>query len=123
MQHQYEKSDQDSTILKSWIKHQLNKKNLVTLEKKKQIIIKIHLVVDEDHIAFTSEWNIAAYTSPYKYATCRRNLFLKMMYFIIREDPLIPVDKRTELISKCCHRNRFTLAKVNKGIMPVAGSY
>ena len=78
--------------------------------------------LNENHIAFHLEREVATYTSPYKCGIRSCNLCLTKKYFIIREDPLILLNKRTELISKCLHRNNFTPAKVNKRITSEAGS-
>ena len=44
----------------------------------------------------------------------RCNLYLPEKVSIICVDPDILLNKRTELISKCRHRNKFLLAKVKK---------
>ena len=62
-----------------------NKHNHSGIEK--LIIVKLHLQLNDNHVAFNLEWKIAAYTSPYKFGTRRCNLCLTEKYFIIREDP------------------------------------
>ena len=56
---------------------------------------------------------IEAFISPCKCGTLRRNFFLTENYFIIKEKTFMLLNKHTELISKCRHRNKFTLGKVN----------
>ena len=68
--------------------------------------------LNDNRIDFHLKWEIAAFTSPYKCGTRRCDLCLIEKLFIVRADPLILLNKRTELISKCRHRNKFTLAKV-----------
>lgn len=77
--------------------------------------------MNENHIVFILEWEIAAYTSPYKYRTRRCNTYLKKKYFFVREDTFI--NKRTKLMKKYCHRNKLTIAKVNKLLIPGVHSY
>lgn len=72
----------------------------------------------ENHIVFILEWEIAAYTSQYK---CRFNTYLKKKYFFVREDTLI--NKSTKLMTKYCHRNKLTIAKVNKLLISGVHSY
>ena len=68
--------------------------------------------LNDNRIDFHLKWEIAAFSSPYKCGTRRCDLCLTEKLFIVRADPLILLNKRTELISKCRHRNKFTLAKV-----------
>ena len=68
--------------------------------------------MNDNRIDFHLKWEIAAFTSPYKCGTRRCDLFLTEKLFIVRADPLILLNKRTELISKCRHKTKFTLAKV-----------
>ena len=64
-------------------------------------------------IVFNLDWEIAAYTLPDKCGTCRCNLCLTEKYFVIREDPLILLNIRTELISNCRHKKQVH-TKINK---------
>ena len=68
--------------------------------------------LNDNRIDFHLKWEIAAFTSPYKCGTRRSDLCLTEKLFIVRADPLTLLNKSTELISKCRHRNKFTLAKV-----------
>ena len=67
--------------------------------------------LNDKNIDFNLKWEIGAFTSPYKCGTRRCDLCLTEKLSIIRAHPLIILNKRTELISKCRHRNKFTLAR------------
>ena len=83
-------------------------------ENNKTELSKYIWQLNESHISFNLEWEIAAYTSPYRCGTRACNICLTKKFFIVREGPLIVLNKHTELISKCCHKDKFTPAKVNK---------
>ena len=51
------------------------------------------------------KWSIAAYASPYRCDTSRCELCLTEKYIIARANQNNFLNKRTELISKCWHRN------------------
>ena len=59
-------------------------------------------------------WEIHKKASPYKCGSKRCNLCLLEKVSIICADPDTLLNKRTELMSKCHHRNKFLLAKVRK---------
>ena len=63
---------------------------------------------DED-TEFNLSWSIATHASPYKCGTRRCDLCLAEKATIIRAEPKGLLNKRTELISKCRHRNKFIL--------------
>ena len=67
--------------------------------------------MNEKNIDFNLKWEIGAFTYLYKCGTRRCGLCLTEKLLIIRGDPLISLNKRTELMSKCRHRNKFTLAR------------
>ena len=85
------------------------------------ITIPIHLDIvktykymwqlNDKNIDFNLKWEICAFTSPYRCGTRRCVLCLTEKLSITRADPLIILNRRTELISKCRHRNKFTLAR------------
>ena len=52
--------------------------------------------------------------SPYQCGSKRCDLCLSEKYSIICVDPYTLLKKKTELISKCHHRNKFSSANVNK---------
>ena len=53
--------------------------------------------------------SVAAYASPYRCGTRRWDLCLTEKYIIARAEQKNLLNKRTELISKCCHRNKYIL--------------
>ena len=55
------------------------------------------------------KWNIAAYATPYRCGTRRCDLCLTEKYIIARASQNNLLNKRTELISKCRHRNKNIL--------------
>ena len=52
------------------------------------------------------KWSIKSYASRYKCGTRRCDLCLTEKMLITLADPKVLLNKRTELISKCCHRNK-----------------
>ena len=58
------------------------------------------------------KWSIAAYASPYRSGTRPFDLCLIETYIIARADQERLLNKRTEFISKCRHRNKFLLKNV-----------
>ena len=52
--------------------------------------------LNENHVIFNLEWKIPAYSFLYKCGTRRCNLFLTEKYLIIKEDPLILLNKHNE---------------------------
>ena len=67
--------------------------------------------------AYKIKWSIAAQARAYSNESKRCNLCLSEKRFIISKasNPSV-LNKRTELISKCRHENRFYLSKFNRGI-------
>ena len=59
-------------------------------------------------------WEIQNQASPYQCGSKRCDLCLLEKVSITCADPDTLLNKRTELISKCCHRNKFLLAYVKK---------
>ena len=57
---------------------------------------------------FSISWGIAVRASPYKCGSRCCNLCLAEKVCIIRAEPKGLLNKRTELISKCRHRNKFS---------------
>ena len=60
---------------------------------------------------FNLKRNIAAYATPYICGTRRCDLCLTEKYIIARAKQNNLLNKRTELISKCGHRNKYILKK------------
>ena len=60
-------------------------------------------------VGYSIKWNIAAHASPYKCGTRRCDICLAEKTFIVRSEHKGLLNKRTELVSKCRHRNKFLL--------------
>ena len=60
----------------------------------------------------TLKWSIAAYASPHRCGTRLCDLCITEKYINARADQERLLNKRTEFISKCCHRNKFPLKNV-----------
>ena len=58
------------------------------------------------------KWSVKSYASRYKCGTSRCDLCLTEKMIIALADPKVLLNKRTELMSKCCHRNKFIMSKV-----------
>ena len=58
---------------------------------------------------YTLSWSITKRSSPYRLGSKRCDLCLTEKVAIIRANPKGLLNKRTELISKCRHRNKFLL--------------
>ena len=58
---------------------------------------------------YVIKWSIAAHASPYKCGTRRCNLCITEKYIIATADPATLLNKRTELLSKCRHSNKFIM--------------
>ena len=58
------------------------------------------------------KWSVKSHASRYKCGTRRCDLCLTEKMIIALADPKVLLNKRTELISKCRHRNKFILNKV-----------
>ena len=59
-------------------------------------------------------WKIHEKVSPYQCGSKHWNLCLSEKVSIIFADPDTLLNKRTEPISKCCHRNKFSLVSIKK---------
>ena len=62
---------------------------------------------------FILKWSIAAYASPCRCGTRCCDLCITEKYVIAREDQEHLLNKRTEFISKCRHRNKLLLKNVS----------
>ena len=60
-------------------------------------------------VDYVLSWNVAARASPYKCGIRRCDLCLSEKSIIVRAESNGLLNKRTELISKCRHRNKFIL--------------
>ena len=63
--------------------------------------------------SYNIRWIISMYATPYKCGTRRCDLCLTEKYVIARADQEHLLNKRTQIISKCCHRNKYLIKYVN----------
>ena len=56
---------------------------------------------------YNIRWKLFMYATPYKCVTKRCDLCLTEKYVIACADLEHLLNKRTEIISKCCHRNKY----------------
>ena len=68
--------------------------------------------LSKEKIQYEIKWNIAAYASTYKCGSRRCDLCLTEKLKIMREDPELLLDKRSELVSKCRHKNKFIIVNI-----------
>ena len=58
---------------------------------------------------FTIKWSVATKGSPYICGSKRCDLCLTEKLLMAKADPRTILNKRSEIVSKCRHRNKFTL--------------
>ena len=63
-------------------------------------------------INFNVKWSVAAYASTYRCGSRRCDLCLTEKYVTARANHKNLLNKRTELISKCRHRNKYILKNI-----------
>ena len=63
----------------------------------------------ESNVDYSISWKILCHTSPYSNKTKRCNLCIAEEYFIICKPGAVTLNKRTELIVKYRHKDRFLL--------------
>ena len=66
----------------------------------------------EENVDYNLQWSIKMYASPYKCDARKYGLCLTEKMIIARVDPKKLLNKRTELVSKCRHRNKFLLSNI-----------
>ena len=66
----------------------------------------------EEKADYKLQRSIKAYTSPYKCGTIKCDLCLTEKMIIARSDRKKFLNKRTELVFKCKHRNKFLLSNI-----------
>ena len=66
----------------------------------------------DNNTNFILKWSIASLASPCKCGTRKCDLCLSEIVSIVRADPKFLLNKTTELVSKCRHRNKFLLHNV-----------
>ena len=57
-------------------------------------------------------WSIVRHARPYNCGTRRCNLCLEEKFTILQADPTTTLNKRSELVAKCRHGNKFKLRNV-----------
>ena len=65
--------------------------------------------ISDKGLPHSVKWSIAAKASPYKCGSRRCDLCITEKAIIVRANPETLLNKRSELISKCRHRNKFIL--------------
>ena len=65
----------------------------------------------DQNIKFTIKWNVEAMAIPYTCGSKRCDLCLTEKLLIAKADPKTLLNKRSEIISKCRHHNKFTLKR------------
>ena len=84
----------------------------IDITNKKHNFLK-HIWKRQDKgINFTVKWSVAAYTLTYRCGSRRCHLCLTEKYLIARANHKNLLNKRTELISKCCHRNTYIFKNI-----------
>ena len=63
-------------------------------------------------IHYNITWSITAYASAYRCGTRRCDLCITEKYIVARANQKNLLNKMTEIISKCRHRNKFILKKI-----------
>ena len=66
----------------------------------------------DENADYNLQWTIKAYASPYKCGRRKRDLCITEKMIIARSDPKKLLKKRTKLVYKCRHRNKFLLSNI-----------
>ena len=64
---------------------------------------------EEKDISYIINWDIAMKAQKYVCGSRKCDLCICGKLLIARADPNVLLNKRDELVSKICHRNKFTL--------------
>ena len=88
-----------------------NHKSSFNLEhKRKETELSKHIWnLKDKNVDYNITWKILKQTNSYSNTTKRCQLCLWEKYFIIMSDKSVTLNKRSELISKCRHSNKFLL--------------
>ena len=70
--------------------------------------------LNDRKIEYRLKWSIVGKANAYSNATKKCNLCLNEKYFIMKADKKTLINKRSEMISKCRHKNKFSINKLNK---------
>ena len=116
------KTDTDSTG-KSYIgltegpfKQRYNNHTLSFRDRKRENSTELSKYVwklKDEHTSYKIHWTILAKAAAYNNKTKRCNLCLTEKLHIIRADTSTLLNKRSELISKCRHENKFLLKNLS----------
>ena len=79
--------------------------------EKKTELSKFIWSLHDKRVAFSIKWRIAAHARPYKCGTRRCDLCLTEKMLIARSRHKGLLNSRSEIVSKCRHRNKYSLAK------------
>lgn len=63
----------------------------------------------DKRMVYNIKWSIEKYCSPYKCGKRKCDLCISEKCVIVRSDPKVTLNHRKELLSKCRHRNKFSL--------------
>ena len=72
----------------------------------------LYIYMKYSNIEFSIKWRIKSKAIPYKYGSRNCDLCLAEKVAIARYKGDGLLNKRTELLSKCRHRNKFIIANV-----------
>ena len=76
-------------------------------------VANFNCVKVDEHTSYKIHWTILAKAAAYNNKTKRCNLCLTEKLHIIRADTSTLLNKRSELISKCRHENKFLLKNLS----------
>ena len=66
----------------------------------------------DQQIEHSIKWQIIKRSSPYKCGSRYCDLCISEKFFILTADPLACINKNSELMQKCRHRNKFKLCRL-----------
>ena len=67
---------------------------------------------EEDGRPLHISWSIVRHARPYNCGSRRCNLCLEEKLTILQADPTTTLNKRSELVAKCCHGSKFKVRNV-----------
>ena len=66
----------------------------------------------DQQVEHTISWQIVKRSSPYKCGARSCDLCLSEKFFILTADPLVCINRNSDLLQKCRHRNKFKLCNL-----------
>ena len=69
-------------------------------------------------IPYTVRWEIVKHCSPYKCGTRKCDICLMEKFYILNSDPTTCLNRNSELLQKCRHRNKHKLGNVKPTVKP-----